>query len=85
MSQPLLLDETFPDDIAQQLRAMGYDIISVAADPALAGLPDDQVLAYATTEGRTLVTANIKDYVPSDSHYRAADLTDSADSGRSRN
>ena len=72
MSQPLLLDEMFSDDIAQQLRAKGYDVISVVADPALIGLPDDQVLAYATTEGRALVTANIKDFVPLDGRYRAA-------------
>src|SRR4029077_20644374 len=58
MSQPLLLDEMFTGDIAQQLRTEGYDVISVVADPALVGLPDDQILAYATTEGRALVTAN---------------------------
>jgi hypothetical protein len=62
----------FSDDIARQLRAKGYDVISVVANPALAGLPDDQVLAYATTEGRALVTANIKDFVPLDGRYRAA-------------
>ena len=73
MSQPLLLGEMFTDDIAQQLRAKGYDVISVVTDPALVGLPDDQVLAHATTEGRTLVTANIKDFVPLDARYRAAD------------
>jgi Domain of unknown function (DUF5615) len=72
VSQPLLLDEMFSDDIAQQLRAQGHDVISVVADPALIGLPDDQVLAYATTEGRGLVTANIKDFVPLDGRYRAA-------------
>ena len=72
MSQPLLLDEMFSDDIAQQLRARGYDVIPVVADPALAGLPDNQVLAYATTEGRALVTANIKDFIPLDGRYRAA-------------
>ena len=72
MSQPLLLDEMFSDDIAQQLRTKGYDDISVVADPALVGLPDNQVLAHATTEGRTLVTANIKDFVALDSRYRAA-------------
>ena len=73
MSQPLLLDEMFTDDIAQQLRTKGYDVISVVADPALVGLPDDQTLAYATAEGRALVTANIKDSVPLDARYRAAD------------
>ena len=73
MSQPLLLDEMFTDDIAQQLRTKGYDVISVVADPALVGLPDDQILAYAIAEGRALVTANIKDFVPLDASYRAAD------------
>lgn len=73
MSQPLLLDEMFTDDIAQQLRTKGYDVISVVADPALVGLPDDQILAYAIAEGRALVTANIKDFVPLDARYRAAD------------
>jgi predicted nuclease of predicted toxin-antitoxin system len=73
MSQPLLLDEMFTDDIAQQLRTKGYDVISVVADPALVGLPDDRILAYATAEGRALVTANIKDFVPLDARYRAAD------------
>jgi hypothetical protein len=72
MSQPLLLDEMFTDDIAQQLRTKGYDAISVVADPALVGLPDDQILAYATTEGRAFVTANIKDFMPVDTRYRAA-------------
>ena len=72
MSHPLLLDEMFSDNIAQQLRAKGHEVISVVADSALVGLPDDQVLAHATTEGRALVTANIKDFVPSDGRYRAA-------------
>ena len=72
MSQPLLLDEMFSDDIARQLRNKGYDVISAVADLALVGLPDDQVLAYATAEGRALVTANIKDFVPLDARYRAA-------------
>jgi Domain of unknown function (DUF5615) len=72
MSDPLLLDEMFSDAIAQQLRAKGYDVVSVVAYPALVGLPDDQILAYATAEGRALVTANIKDFMPLDSRYRAA-------------
>ncbi len=72
MSQPLLLDEMFSDDIARQLRTKGYDVISAVADLALVGLPDGQVLAYATAEGRALVTANIKDFVPLDARYRAA-------------
>jgi len=72
MSQRLLLDEMFSDDIAEQLCAKGFDVISVVADAAVVGLPDDQVLTYATTEERALVTANIKDFVPLDGRYRAA-------------
>jgi predicted nuclease of predicted toxin-antitoxin system len=72
VSHPLLLDEMFSDTIAQQLRTKGFDVVSVVAYPALVGLPDDQILAYATAEGRTLVTANIKDFMPLDSRYRAA-------------
>jgi hypothetical protein len=73
MSQPLLLEEMVTDDIARQLRTKGYDVISVVADPGPVGLPDDQILAYATTEGRALVTANVKDFIPLDTRYRAAD------------
>jgi Domain of unknown function (DUF5615) len=62
----------FSDDIAEQLRAQSHDVISIVADPALTGLPDEQVLAYAMTEGRALVTASIKDFVPLDGRYRAA-------------
>ncbi len=72
MSVPLLLDEMFSDAIAQQPRAKGFDVASVVAQPALVGLPDEQILAYATSEGRALVTANIKDFIPLDSRYRAA-------------
>ena len=72
MSHPLLLDEMFSDAIAQQLSVKGYDGVSVVALPALVGLPDDQILAYAVAEGRALVTANIKDFMPLDSRYRAA-------------
>ncbi len=72
MSHPLLLDEMFSDTIAQRLHTKGYDVVSVVANPALVGLPDYQILAYATAEGLALVTANIKDFMPLDSRYRAA-------------
>lgn len=72
MSQPLLLDEMFSDSIAEQLRTKNYDVTSVVANAALVALPDDQILAYAAGEGRALVTANIKDFIPLDGRYRAA-------------
>jgi hypothetical protein len=71
MSCPLLLDEMLSGSIAQQFRAKGHDVLSVVADPALVSLPDDQILARATTAKRALVTANIKDFMPLDAGYRA--------------
>jgi hypothetical protein len=72
MSHPLLLDEMFSNVIAEQLRTKGHDVISVVANPALVALPDEQILAHAATDGRALVTANIKDFMPLDARYRAA-------------
>jgi hypothetical protein len=72
MSHPLLLDEMSSAVIAEQLRAKGHDVLAVVADPALTALPDDQVLAHAARAGRALVTANIKDFMPLDTQYRAA-------------
>jgi hypothetical protein len=70
-----LLDEMFSDDIAQQLRAKGHDVLAVVADPSLIALPDDQVLAHAHAVGRALVTANIKDFAPLDGQYKAIGRT----------
>jgi uncharacterized protein DUF5615 len=75
MSYPLLLDEMFSGLIAEQLRAAGHDVLAVVTDPALVTLADDQILAHATTTGRALVTANIKDFMPLDARYRAAGQT----------
>jgi Domain of unknown function (DUF5615) len=72
---PLLLDEMFADTIAQQLRAKGHDVLAVVADPSLVSLPDDQILSRAASTGRALVTANIKDFMPLDAQYRAAEQT----------
>src|SRR6516164_7486941 len=75
VSFPLLLDEMLSGNIADELRAKGHDVLAVVADPALLALPDDQILAHATTTGRALVTANIKDFMPLDARYRAASQT----------
>jgi hypothetical protein len=71
MTNLLLLDEMFSDAIASRLRVKGHDVQAVVADQSLAGRPDDQVLARAASTGRALVTANIKDFLPLDSGYRA--------------
>lgn len=62
MSVRLLLDEMFSPEIASELVKRGHDVVAVAADPGLVGLPDEQVLEWATDQGRCLVTENVKDY-----------------------
>jgi hypothetical protein len=58
----LLLDEMYSHEIAAELVKRGHDAVAVAADPELVGLPDEQVLEWATDQGRCHVTENVKDY-----------------------
>ena len=62
MSGRLALDEMFSPQIAAELVRRGHDVVAVAADPGLAGLPDEQILEWATEQGRCLVTENVRDY-----------------------
>lgn len=57
----LLLDEMFSPRIAEGLTNRGHDVVAVAAIPSKVGAPDEQILRLATTEGRTLVTENVRD------------------------
>jgi Domain of unknown function (DUF5615) len=77
----LLLDEMFPQAMAEQLNAKGHDVRSVVANPAFVGLPDEDILIGATEAGRALVTVNIKDLMPIDARYRAAPRSRGADHG----
>jgi hypothetical protein len=58
----LLLDEMLSSDIAAQLRGKGHDVTAVVEDPASVGTPDEELLAHATSDGRLLVTANVRDF-----------------------
>lgn len=60
----LLLDEMYPATIAEQLRARGYDVVSIH-DPdyrQLEGSPDKEIFATAASEARALVTENVPDF-----------------------
>lgn len=72
MPRRLLLDEMLPNTIAEQLCAKGYDVHAVVANPAFASLPDEEILIGATEAGRSLVTADIKDFMSLDARFRAA-------------
>ncbi len=72
-SKPRLLrDEMLSGQIAVQLRARGFDVIAVIEDPALAAMAEEDLLAYATGEGRCLVTANIGDFASISTEWRAS-------------
>ena len=58
----LLLDEMHAPAVADALTADGWDVVAVAANPSLRGTSDEELLAYATAEGRALVTENIVDF-----------------------
>lgn len=53
----------YPSFITDELRARGHDVMSVHEAPGR-GTPDDEVFANARSEGRAIVTENIRDYRP---------------------
>ena len=59
----LCLDELYTPLIAAELRQLGHDAISVHDRPALLGTPDRELLAFMTAERRTILTANVGDFM----------------------
>ena len=57
-----LLDEMLAPTIAEQLRQRSVDVQAVAERPELVGAPDATILKVATSEGRVLITENIRDF-----------------------
>jgi Domain of unknown function (DUF5615) len=72
MSYPLLLDEMLPADVADQLGKRKHDVQAVVTNSDLLSLPDDRILAEAATDGRALVTVNVKDFMLLDAQYKMA-------------
>lgn len=60
----LYADEQFPRAVSQLLRNMGHDVLTVQeAGHANLDIPDDQVLAFAISNNRTVVTINRLDFI----------------------
>ena len=68
MSHPasarLVMDEMFSPTIAALLRDQGDDVIAVAERGELRAMNDEEVFAWATSQGRWLLTENVKDFRP---------------------
>lgn len=58
----LLLDEMHAPTIAEALTIDSWDVEAVAAAAELRGRPDEEILTYAASAGRALVTENVVDY-----------------------
>ena len=67
----LLLDEMHAPSVAEALEAEGWDVLAVAASTDLRGMPDEELLAHATADGRVLVTENIADFAAIVSRWAA--------------
>ncbi len=60
----LYMDEQFPKVVSQLLREMGHDVLTVQeAGKGNLGIPDEDVLAFAISENRSVVTINRYDFI----------------------
>jgi hypothetical protein len=59
-----ILDEQLSPQIASLLRKAGYDVDAVADRKDLAGRSDRIVFETASSEGRAVITNNVKDFRP---------------------
>ena len=57
-------NENFPLPVVVDLRRSGHDVLtSFEAGNANRRIPDDQVLAFATSDGRAVLTHNRRDFM----------------------
>ena len=67
----LYSNENFPRPVVEALRHRGHDVMTtLEAGQANLGIPDDQVLMFATTEGRAALTLNRGDFIAL--HHRSS-------------
>ncbi|MDF5733731.1 MAG: DUF5615 family PIN-like protein [Rhizonema sp. PD38] len=59
----LYADEQYPLPIVELLRALGHDVLTVQeAGKANQRIPDADILTFATSEERAVITENRKDF-----------------------
>jgi predicted nuclease of predicted toxin-antitoxin system len=58
----LLLDECVWAKLASNLRSEGFDALHVI-EVGISGVQDDEILQYATDNGRAVLTFNVKDFI----------------------
>lgn len=64
MRARLYSNENFPLPAVEALRRLGHDVLtSHDAGKSNAGIPDDEVLRFATANGRAVLTHNRQDFI----------------------
>ncbi len=64
MQARLYSNENFPLRVVRELRNRGHDVLtSLEAGRANKKVPDDEVLKFATAEGRAVLTLNRRDFI----------------------
>ena len=69
-SPKLLLDEHIWAYLAKILREQGFDVIHVT-EAGLVATPDQEIMEFAVSQHRAVVTFNIKDFIPITIQYYA--------------
>lgn len=60
----LYSNENFPFPVVEELRRLGHDVLTVLeAGKAEQSIQDDEVLSFATGEGRALLSLNRKHFI----------------------
>jgi uncharacterized protein with PIN domain len=60
----LYANENFPQQVVEKLRQLGHDVLtSHDSGKSGRGVPDEDVLQFATAERRILVTLNRQDFI----------------------
>lgn len=60
----LYADEGYPIQVSLGLAALGHDVLTVqAAGQANQRIPDEEVLAFATSQNRAVLTVNRADFI----------------------
>ena len=60
----LYSNENFPYPVVEELRRLGHDVMTVLeAGKASQKIPDEEVMAFAASKGRVVLTLNRKDFV----------------------
>lgn len=63
-SARILLDEMFSPTLAAALRDLGHDAVAVAERSDLRSMTDSEIFSWAASEGRWLLTENVRDFRP---------------------